>query len=74
MTARLTRPQVEALMFDSDPWLSCDECFDRADFYVECIARGLEPDDPAMDVHLTCCPACREEAATLLALLTGSAR
>ncbi|WP_110208480.1 hypothetical protein [Nocardioides daejeonensis] len=60
---------VEGLLRDTAPYLSCDECFDRIDQYVE--ARAADPDhhDLRMEVHLAGCGACAEEAATLLELL-----
>lgn len=67
----LTEAQIAALLFDSEPWLSCDDCFVRVDGYVERAAAGLCSGDPEMDVHLAACPACRDEADILLALLTG---
>jgi hypothetical protein len=58
--ARLTVP--------TEPYLSCDECFDRADGYVEALVHGDPPDDPAMRTHLAACPACAEEVQSLLEL------
>lgn len=60
------------MLFDSEPWLSCDDCFARTDAYVERLAAGTDPGDRAMDVHLAACPACRDEADILLALLAGA--
>jgi anti-sigma factor RsiW len=50
------------------PELTCDECFEELDRYVE-----LEPADervPGMAEHLQGCPACAEEHASLVALLS----
>jgi hypothetical protein len=68
---------VEALLLDTTPWLSCDECFERMDTYVEALLRGEPRDgsgarsgtDPAMARHLLGCTACDEEARSLLDLL-----
>lgn len=60
---------VEALLLDTTPWLSCEECFDRMDTHVEALLRD-DARDPAMDRHLKGCAACDEEAASLAALLT----
>jgi hypothetical protein len=43
--------------------LTCDECFERLDEYVE----GREV--PGMAAHLEGCPACREDYESLLALV-----
>ncbi|MCA2209039.1 MULTISPECIES: hypothetical protein [Nocardia] len=60
---------IDALLTDTSPYLSCDECFDRIDVYVE--RRLADPgyDDPAMRIHLAGCGACAEEEQTLRELL-----
>ncbi len=70
----LTPAAVAALLLDTSPWLSCDNCFERMDTYVEALIHGAwhGDDDPAMAAHLRGCPACAEEADSLLGLLTGS--
>ncbi|MBF6413916.1 hypothetical protein [Nocardia cyriacigeorgica] len=61
---------IAALLADTSPYLSCDECFDRINEYVE--RRITDPHyDPAMRVHLAGCGACAEEAAALHELLDG---
>jgi hypothetical protein len=63
------------LVVDTDPWLSCDDCFDLVDRYVEQLLAGQPDAMPEMRVHLGGCPACAEEAATLVQLAatdTGS--
>ena len=62
---------VEALLLDTTPWLSCDDCFERMDTYVEALLRDDARRDPAMEKHLRGCVACDEEAQSLLALLQG---
>jgi hypothetical protein len=63
------RPEILArLTTDTEPWLSCDECFDQVDQYVEGLLAGRPATSPAMRVHLRGCPACAEEASTLLVL------
>ena len=67
----LTEAAVDALILDTTPWLSCDDCFDRMDTYVEAALRDPAQEDLAMAAHLRGCPACAEEAATLLDLVAG---
>ncbi|KAF0845746.1 hypothetical protein [Nocardia caishijiensis] len=64
-----TPTMLDALLADTSPYLSCDECFDRIDIYVE--RRLADPgyDDPAMRIHLAGCGACAEEERTLRELL-----
>lgn len=67
----LTAAAVEALLLDTSPWLSCDDCFARMDTYVEARLRDSGHRDPAMDQHLQGCAACDEEARSLSELLAG---
>ena len=56
---------IARLLTDTDPYLSCDECFARIDEFVE--QRLADPSyrDVPMDVHLAGCAVCAEEAETL---------
>jgi hypothetical protein len=74
MNSRRLGPEaVERLLLDTEPWLSCDECFRLVDRYVERVLAGQGDTMPAMGVHLRACPACAEEAATLLELAAEDA-
>ena len=76
MTPR-TRPllpeTLERLILDTEPWLSCDDCFRHVDEYVELVLAGEAERMPAMTVHLRGCPACVEEAETVLVLAAEDA-
>jgi hypothetical protein len=52
--------------------VSCDECFERLDEYVELEVAGADADRriPGMRAHLEGCPACREDHESLRALVT----
>ena len=66
---------IDRLLVDTDPWLCCDDCFDLVDRYVEQLLTGHPDAMPEMRVHLGGCPACAEEAATIVQLAaadTGS--
>ena len=60
---------LDALLVDTSPYLSCDDCFARIDEFVE--RRVADPGhrDAAMEAHLAGCGACAEEAETLQELL-----
>ncbi|HET7690078.1 MAG TPA: hypothetical protein VFK41_06855 [Nocardioidaceae bacterium] len=62
---------VASLLADTDPYLSCEECFDRLDQYVEQLLRDPASQDVAMRTHLLACAACAEEADSLLELISG---
>lgn len=69
--APLTTAQAASLTAVSEPWLSCDDCFDQMDGCVEALlhdGRGL---DAPTRVHLAGCPACREEVESLIVLAAG---
>ena len=55
------------------PELTCDECFEQLDRYVELeLARDRDAADtavPGLRAHLEGCPACREDHDSLVALL-----
>jgi len=51
---------------DTEPYLSCDDCFDLVDRYVEALLSDPGHDLPAMRIHLAGCAACAEEARSLL--------
>jgi hypothetical protein len=62
---------VDALLQDTTPWLSCDECFERMDAYAEAAVWHTDDRDEAMAAHLRGCAACDEEARSLIELLEG---
>ena len=69
MTGRRITPEVaQRLTVDADPWLSCEECFEQVDGYVEAVLADPSHDDPRMRAHLRGCGACAEEARSLLEL------
>jgi hypothetical protein len=53
------------------PELTCDECFEHLDRYVELQVAGHDADAavPGMRAHLEGCPACNEDHESLTALL-----
>jgi hypothetical protein len=63
LLARLTGP--------GGPELSCEECFDQLDRYVELELAGPDADaaTPGMRAHLEGCSACAEDRLSLRALL-----
>jgi len=63
---------ARVLGFDQ-PELSCEECFDQLDRYVELSLAGESADRevPGMRVHLDGCPACAEDFASLRDLVAA---
>lgn len=65
---RLSTAQIQSLTAVTEPWLSCDECFDQIDTYVGRLADGTGGLDEPLRVHLANCPACYDEAESLISL------
>jgi anti-sigma factor RsiW len=63
---------VAGLLGPSGAELTCEECFDLLDVYVDSELAGENADErvPGMREHLTGCPACAEEHDSLRDLLT----
>ena len=55
----------------SEPEVSCEECFELLDEYVELELAGADADGrlPGMRPHLQGCPACDEDHRSLRALV-----
>lgn len=65
---KYTAEQVSRLIANTEPWLSCDGCFDEIDACMEALVAGADEIAEPLRVHLARCPACFEEAETLLIL------
>ena len=63
--------RLDALLGPTGPQVTCEECFERLDEYVELELAGADADAgvPGMRAHLEGCPACRDEHDSLRALL-----
>ena len=57
-------PLVMRLLGPDGPELTCEECFERLDEYVDGAPRS-----PGMAAHLDGCPACREDHESLRSLV-----
>lgn len=66
---------VRRLLGPPEPELTCEQCFEQIDHYVEAeLDHGRARADalvPGMHAHLEGCQACAEEHRSLRALLTG---
>ena len=65
----LSRAAVQRLTLASDPWLSCDDCFDQVDEMIEQTLTGTGTMSAAFRVHLRACAVCRHEAYSLATLV-----
>jgi hypothetical protein len=66
-------PLLGRLLGPAGPELSCEECFEELDRYVELEHAGADADAaiPGMSAHLEGCSACAEDHESLRALLSG---
>ena len=64
---------LETLLGPSGYEVSCEECFERLDEFVELELAGGDVDGavPGLRAHLEGCPACREEHESLYALVSS---
>ena len=67
MTPESHASLVIRLLGPTEPELSCDECFDLLDQYVDLELAGHDADArvPGMRGHLRACPACHEDHESL---------
>jgi predicted anti-sigma-YlaC factor YlaD len=64
------RELMARLLGPDEPEVTCEECFELLDEYVDLELRGEDADAalPGMRPHLQGCPACREDHESLLEL------
>jgi anti-sigma factor RsiW len=70
----MTEANIDRLLGPAAAEVSCDECFERIDAYVdrEVLQGDAERVMPELAAHLRGCPACAEEHASLRALAAGA--
>jgi hypothetical protein len=70
---RNEHPEIERLLGPVGDEVSCDQCFELLDEYVELEVAGQDADArlPGLRAHLEGCPACREDHESLRALIAA---
>jgi hypothetical protein len=65
------KQRLEHLLGPTGFEVTCDECFEQLDAYVEVELAGGDANlnFPGLRTHLEGCPACREDHESLLALV-----
>jgi hypothetical protein len=65
---------LNRLLGPGEPEVTCEQCFDLLDEYVELELRDEDADAriPGMRAHLSGCPACHEDHESLLAFVSAS--
>lgn len=66
---------IAALLGPAERELSCEQCFEELDRFVDLEIAGADPERavPGMRAHLEGCPACREDHESLAALVAREA-
>ena len=66
-------PTLERLLGPAEFEVTCEQCFELLDQYVDLEVAGDDPDAhlPGVRAHLDGCPACHEDHESLLALVRG---
>jgi hypothetical protein len=64
---------ITRLLGPEGPEVTCEQCFELLDRYVDLEVAGEDPDAqlPGMRAHLDGCPACREDHESLRDFVTG---
>ena len=60
---------IDRLTANTEPWLSCDDCFEFVDVAIEAMVVSSTPFSEEFRVHLLRCPVCREEACSLAGIV-----
>jgi hypothetical protein len=70
------RALLDRLLGPGESEVTCGECFELLDQYVDLEAQGEDADTrlPGMRAHLHGCPACREEHESLLEFVSPQSR
>jgi hypothetical protein len=73
--AGFDRQRLARVLGPDGPEVTCEECFDSLDRYVELEFGGADADAaiPGLRAHLHGCPACLEDHDSLLAYLSRTA-
>lgn len=67
----LSPEAVGRLTVHTEPWLSCDDCFELVDTAIVAVLDSTARLPEAFRVHLLGCSVCHEEAQSLAALVAG---
>lgn len=70
-----TTTLIAALLGPAGPEVTCEDCFEQLDRYVDLALAGADPElaVPGMRAHLAGCPACAEDHESLIAFVGRAA-
>lgn len=67
----LSRHAVQRLIQSTEPWLSCDDCFEQVDVAVDALLDSTAALSEPLRIHLLGCAACHDEAIALTRLVSS---
>jgi len=67
----LSPDAIDRLTADTEPWLSCDDCFEHVDVVIDALVVSSASLSEKFRVHLLSCPACHDEARSLAAIVAA---
>lgn len=67
----LSPEAIDRLTANTEPWLSCDDCFELIDVAIDGMVVSSVPFSEEFRVHLLRCPACHEEACSLAEMVAA---
>jgi anti-sigma factor RsiW len=69
----MSDPRLRSILGPTGPELTCEQCFEELDRFVELELAGADADRavPGMRAHLAGCPACAEDHASLRAFVAS---
>ena len=69
----MTDERIQRLLGPTGTQVTCEECFELLDEYVDLELAGADADAriPGMSAHLAGCPACNEDHESLRALVAS---
>jgi hypothetical protein len=73
MESNRGKSSLERLLGPNEPEVTCEQCFELLDQYVELEVAGADADArlPGLRAHLAGCPACREDHESLRDLVSA---
>ena len=67
----LSPEAIDRLTANTEPWLSCDDCFELVDVVIDAMVISSAPFSEEFRVHLLRCAVCHEEACSLAEIVAA---
>ena len=76
MSVSLWKKLLQSALETEEIEITCDECFDGLDSYVELLLEGIDPAEimPMVKQHLNQCNCCSEEIEAMMVILQDATK